>query len=193
MSKFSCNTIKDILPLYVDEVVSDDTRNIVSEHLEHCENCRKKYESMKSEVSLPLDNSTKYLKQFKSAWKRKKFFLICATVAVTITILVCAVLAFTQFAYKDEIAVNGAIYTQSGKNITTLPVGSTELGTLISITHRTIANPTEDYSATNLDEKYAGCMIYQSGDDSSIIYLEDYSGFYIPFELTEYITQKENN
>ena len=27
MSEVTCNTIKDILPLYVDGVVSDDTRN----------------------------------------------------------------------------------------------------------------------------------------------------------------------
>lgn len=193
MSEISCNTIKDILPLYVDEVVSDDTRNIVSKHLEYCENCRKKYESMKSEVSIPIENNAKPLKQFKNAWKRKKIVLICSTVIITVAIVCCAIFAFNHFAYKDEIAVNGAVYTQSGKNITTLPVGSTELGMLNSITHRTTSNPTEDFTATNLDEKYAGCIIYQSGDSNSIIYLEDYSGFYIPFELTEYITQPERD
>ena len=66
-----------------------------------------------------------------------------------------------------------------------------ELGILRSITHRSVSNPTEDFTATNLDEKYAGCPIYQSGENNCIIYLEDYSGFYIPFELTEHRTQPE--
>lgn len=28
--------VKDILPLYIDGVVSDDTRNMVTKYLEHC-------------------------------------------------------------------------------------------------------------------------------------------------------------
>ena len=31
--KISCNIIRDILPLYVDNVVSDDTRDMTEEHL----------------------------------------------------------------------------------------------------------------------------------------------------------------
>lgn len=193
MNEISCNTIKDILPLYVDEVVSDDTLNLVSSHLEHCEKCRKEYDSMKGKVSIPIENSTKPLKQFKSAWKRKKVFLVCSTVIITIAIVCCAILVFNHFAYRNEIVVNGAVYMKRGNNITTLPAGSTELGMLISITHRSNSKPTEDFTATNLDEKYAGNMLYQSGENNAIIYLEDYSGFYIPFELTEYITQSERD
>lgn len=35
MKEISCDIIKDILPLYVDDVVSDDTKKMVEEHLEH--------------------------------------------------------------------------------------------------------------------------------------------------------------
>ena len=33
MKKITCEIIKDILPLYVDDVVSADTRTMVEEHL----------------------------------------------------------------------------------------------------------------------------------------------------------------
>ncbi len=33
MKKISCNIIKDVLPLYLDDVVSEDTKNMVEEHL----------------------------------------------------------------------------------------------------------------------------------------------------------------
>ena len=72
MSEVTCNTIKDILPLYVDGVVSDDTRNMVAKHLEHCEECKKKYEAMKSEVVIPVEGSIAPLKHFKNTWKKKK-------------------------------------------------------------------------------------------------------------------------
>ena len=83
------------------------------------------------------------------------------------------------------------IGTQKGENIASLPANSTELGYLRSITHNSTSDPSIDFTATNLDEKYAGCPIYQL-EGGQTIYLEDYSGFYIPFELTEYIAQQEN-
>lgn len=91
MSKVSCDTIRDILPLYVDDVVSEDTHTMVAEHLEQCAECRKKYESMKSKVVLPIENDAKPLMQFKNEVKkgRKRAFrkgfviaIICAVVVL---------------------------------------------------------------------------------------------------------------
>ena len=190
MSEVTCNTIRDILPLYVDGVVSDDTRNMVTKHLEDCEECRKKYEAMKSEVVIPVEDNVAPLKHFKKAWKRKKMILVCSTILATIAIIFCAFFIFNHFVYQEKIAVNGAIYTQKGENITELPADSTELGYLCSISHRSTSDPSVDFTATNLDAKYVGCPIYQS-EDKEVIYLYDYSGVYIPFEFTEYIAQQE--
>ena len=33
MKKINCNIIRDILPLYLDDVVSDETKQMVEEHL----------------------------------------------------------------------------------------------------------------------------------------------------------------
>ena len=74
MNKISCNTIRDILPLYVDEVVSEDTRTMVVEHLGQCAECRKQYENMKTKVVVPVEDDIKPLKRFKTAWKKKKIF-----------------------------------------------------------------------------------------------------------------------
>lgn len=75
----------------------------------------------------------------------------------------------------------GVLYVQSGDNISELPHGSSEIGTLKSVLHHTNEHPNEHLSAVNLNEKYAGCQIYQSGAQKNIIYLEDFAGFYIPF------------
>ena len=34
--KISCNIIEDLLPLYVDDMVSEDSRQLVEEHLKAC-------------------------------------------------------------------------------------------------------------------------------------------------------------
>ena len=39
--KITCNIIEDLLPLYVDDMVSEDSRKLVEEHLKECPACRK--------------------------------------------------------------------------------------------------------------------------------------------------------
>lgn len=192
MSKFSCNTVRDMLPLYVDGVLSEDTRAIVEEHLAVCDICRKEYENMKNEVVVPADRDAKQLKRFKGAWKKKKRIVALTAVIATILVLCIGYGIFNHFAYQEEIAVNGAVYTRSRDTVQELPDGCEELGYLRSILHRHIGSPTVDFSGTNLDEKYGGCWLYQDPENEMVIYLEDYGGYYIPFVLKEYIVQPES-
>lgn len=50
-----CGIVRDLLPLYVDEICSDETQMFVRHHLENCESCRAVYNKMKtSEVETIL-------------------------------------------------------------------------------------------------------------------------------------------
>ena len=46
--KYPCGIIKDLLPLYIDDIASTDTKMAVETHMAECENCREYYESMRS-------------------------------------------------------------------------------------------------------------------------------------------------
>ena len=43
-----CDVIRDLLPLYMDDLVSEETKRLVEEHLEQCEDCRKYLEELKT-------------------------------------------------------------------------------------------------------------------------------------------------
>lgn len=45
-----CNIIKDLIPLYIDECCSDESKNAVREHLSSCRACRELYESMSDDI-----------------------------------------------------------------------------------------------------------------------------------------------
>lgn len=45
--KYSCKIIQDLLPLYIDDVCSDESKNAVEEHLTECATCRTVYVAMK--------------------------------------------------------------------------------------------------------------------------------------------------
>ena len=47
MAKINCNVIQDILPLYIEDAVSDDTKELVEEHLQNCEICQRVYHETK--------------------------------------------------------------------------------------------------------------------------------------------------
>ena len=44
----NCNIIRDLLPLYIDDCCSEDTRNEVKQHLEDCAACKRLFEDMSS-------------------------------------------------------------------------------------------------------------------------------------------------
>ena len=54
--KISCNVIEDLLPLYVDEAASEDSRQLVEEHLKGCPSCRKMLEEIKKDNQLGTDH-----------------------------------------------------------------------------------------------------------------------------------------
>ncbi len=91
----------------------------------------------------------------------------------------------TQWAYQALLRVGDNIYVDTGKQITELPIDSVQHGELIGIAHGTSDLPKQSFHATNLDEKYAGNPIFQVGDINETVYLYDYSGFYLQFELLD--------
>lgn len=87
MKEINCNIIKDILPLYVDGVISDDTRQLVEEHLESCEECNKECELMKKEVYIPAEKEASIIKNFKKKLRNKKLVISGLSVLLTGLIL----------------------------------------------------------------------------------------------------------
>lgn len=45
-----CEIARDLLPLYVEDLCSEETKNAVKEHMEHCESCQGVYSSLKAPV-----------------------------------------------------------------------------------------------------------------------------------------------
>ena len=63
MSRINCNVTKDLLPLYADKVLSEDSVALVEEHLSKCENCRAEAQSLQQDTVLPVYDDTKLLQK----------------------------------------------------------------------------------------------------------------------------------
>ena len=87
MREINCNIIQDILPLYVDEVVSDDTKEMVDEHLQHCGQCQKEYVSMKQDFYMPVENKVPHFNTISKKWRKKKWMISIGSIVATAIIL----------------------------------------------------------------------------------------------------------
>lgn len=184
MGKISCNVFQDLLPLYIDEVASNDTCILLDKHLRECSKCRKKYEEMRANVTIPIDKNTLPLKRMKKAWNRKKIMLVCITLIAAFLVMVCGFMAIEVFVYEEQIAYNGSVYTLENSVVPTLPEKCEKIGHIMGIASWCTTSPTVDFMATNIDGKYGGCSLYQNPENADIIYLQDSSGYFLLFKHT---------
>ena len=74
--KMKCSVIQDLMPSYVDEICSQDSRELVQEHVAECEQCKAKLEQMKNTHIVAGSASKKqvdYLKKIRTNILRKEW------------------------------------------------------------------------------------------------------------------------
>lgn len=49
--ELQCNIVNDLLPLYMDDLTSEETNSFIKKHLEECQNCQNEYRTFKAELS----------------------------------------------------------------------------------------------------------------------------------------------
>ena len=47
-----CEIIRDLIPLYLDKVCSEDSRKLVEDHLSECSECRKYMKELETELEV---------------------------------------------------------------------------------------------------------------------------------------------
>ena len=55
MVKIPCEIIRDLLPLYQDDICSEKSRTAIEEHIKECESCRKYLKKMEGEIPIETD------------------------------------------------------------------------------------------------------------------------------------------
>ena len=93
MKKINCDIIKDVLPLYLDGVVSNATKDMVEEHLRCCDSCRKEVEILKQDIIIPTTKNiqlseARIFKKLKVHFWKKNVFVFVSTMIATILLII---------------------------------------------------------------------------------------------------------
>lgn len=89
--KITCDVIQDLMPSYIDGILSEDSKALVEEHMGTCQECRKMLEIMKEEQGKEQNQMRLFAATLKKI--RKKLIVrrvLTATVAVILTLIVAA-------------------------------------------------------------------------------------------------------
>lgn len=101
MSKINCNVAGDLIPLYVDEVLTPDSVELVEEHLAECESCTAKVESLRKTTVVEADKDVKPLEKIKK--RLIKYKIIISVVFIGIILFCMHIFVnYAQFDYSYE-------------------------------------------------------------------------------------------
>ena len=86
--KNECNIIRDLLPLYVENMASSDTAAFVEEHLSACAECREECDRMREPEASPANTDTVPLVKLKQKMRKKKIQTIICTAILVLALLI---------------------------------------------------------------------------------------------------------
>ena len=88
---YPCGIIKDLLPLYIDDVCNQESRQAVESHLEECAPCRACYEAMRKNDGMTAGTTSdlEMADRLKSVKKRINKRVIAIVLAVVLAAAAC--------------------------------------------------------------------------------------------------------
>ena len=113
--EISCNIIRDLLPLYAENMVSQDSQKLVDDHLCTCDDCAKELAAIQKAPKVPLEVDVKSLKRVGDTIRRKRIFSALAAVmtVLTMAVTVCTYL-FTPYYLTAEEAIEDVYLKEDG-------------------------------------------------------------------------------
>lgn len=115
MNNLKCCIAKDLMPLYIDDVLSEGSAQELRNHLQTCESCRREYEALTQDLVLPSSSEGReadgrMLRRFKREWGTKKVLISAVSSVLTMVIVV-----FLFFAAREYIGEESKLFQPSTK------------------------------------------------------------------------------
>ena len=86
----TCDIIRDLLPLYAEDMVSEDSKQLVDEHLCTSDPCTKQRAIMKKVSAVPVEVDTGALKRVGNIIRRRRILTVITAILCLVTLLMSA-------------------------------------------------------------------------------------------------------
>lgn len=111
----SCDVIRDLLPLYAEDLTSEESNKLVDEHLCTCDPCTKQLAIMKKAAALPVDVDTGALKRVGNTIRRRRILAVLTVLLFVVTLVMSgAMLLDAKIYLTAEQAVQSVEQRDNG-------------------------------------------------------------------------------
>ena len=113
--EISCNIIRDLLPLYAEDLASDDSRKLVDDHLCQCDACTKELEALKKPEKVPVEVDRTPLEKVRKGIVRRRVLSAGAAVLTLLTLAAFVIsYLFAPFQLTKEQALDDFYIREDG-------------------------------------------------------------------------------
>lgn len=114
--KITCNIIRDILPLYAEDLVSEDTAALVDEHLCGCDACTRELGVLKKVQLIPAERETEGLIKVKKSIHIRRIVSVLTAVMMVLSLYFCVTMLMNATIYPNaEDIVESVEATEDGR------------------------------------------------------------------------------
>jgi len=139
----NCNIIKDLLPSYIDDICSEDTRKVVEEHLAQCEKCQLSLKRMQQQteyIQQMPEEAKKAISPLKKINKKRRIQVL---VAIVFTFIITII---SMLIVQEVSAVNQIFFPKKSAIVV---VDSMEVWEKIHFNDNDAGTKTKDYLIYN--------------------------------------------
>lgn len=113
--KISCNVIRDILPLYAENMVSEDTKNLVDEHICDCEPCKQELARIQKKSEMTLCTGDDALRKVKKMIRVRRIRAVALAILIMLSAFVTVfILSRSSFYINEEDAIEKVYVNEEG-------------------------------------------------------------------------------
>lgn len=105
-NRYSCEVIQDLLPGYIDQVLSQTGTKVVQEHLEDCKECQKVYQEMRTEEKKETPKEQMVLDGFRKIRKRTKILKLIAGVFFSLCLAAIGYILLIWYVIGEPVATS---------------------------------------------------------------------------------------
>lgn len=98
-NELTCSIVRDLLPNYIEKLTSDDTNQAVEQHLDTCENCKKAYKQMATDIG---NNKNVPVIELKFLKKVKRTQLLAAALCVILTLVLSWLIYTSEYNFTND-------------------------------------------------------------------------------------------
>lgn len=126
-----CGVIRDLLPLYEDGAASEETTQLVREHIKDCPSCREELRKMRIPVSMPVEEDGELWERYKRRQdqlrRKKNIRTACVLFLLAAAVMFCLCYALIPRSWDQLSGTTDPDQVMGTYTHTTFQSGSPEL------------------------------------------------------------------